>query len=96
MRPRPTLILTLLAFAALAGTARAAEPAGLPANGEETRAWLQLQKSGNASLGVPRPMTGEVADQVYQRYLQSFARPVPENFERESFGTGGGGGGGDQ
>lgn len=91
---RSVAMLLAFCFGAGVGVASAANPAGLPPNGEETRAWLQLQKSGNASLGAPRPMTGEVADQVYRRYLESFTRPVPEDFERESFGAGSGGGGG--
>jgi hypothetical protein len=31
-------------------------------------------------------MPGEVADRVYQRYLQSFTHPIPEQFERERIG----------
>lgn len=93
-RQRSAQVLLALCLGTAAAVVAAANPAGLSANGEETRAWLQLQKSGNASIGIPRPMTGEVADQVYRRYLESFARPVPEDFERESFGTGSGGGGG--
>jgi hypothetical protein len=66
--------------------------------GTEARAWTDLQKNGRASLGSVRPMPGEVADKVYDRYLQSFSHPIPEAFERESFvgsgGSGGGSGGG--
>jgi hypothetical protein len=84
----------------LALTLPAAAFAGADAKyqlGTEARAWTDLQKSGRASLGAVRPMPGEVADKVYDRYLQSFGRPIPETFERESFvgaGRGGGSGGG--
>lgn len=61
--------------------------------GNEVRAWTDLQKSGSASVPEARPMPGEVADKVYDRYLQSFGHPIPESFERESFvGSGGGSG----
>lgn len=53
--------------------------------GAQTRQWLELQRSNNAALGAPRPMPGEVADEVYQRYLKSFTNPIPDQFERGSF-----------
>lgn len=56
-----------------------------PPTGETTRAWLELQRSNNASWGTPRPMPGEVAERVYARYLKSFEQPIPERFEREGF-----------
>ncbi|MFC4251059.1 DUF3613 domain-containing protein [Sinimarinibacterium flocculans] len=68
----------------------AAEPQTAPV-GTDTRAWLQLQASGNASKGELRPMPGEVADKVYDRYLQSFDNQIPDEFERETFVSGGSG-----
>lgn len=53
--------------------------------GDDTRAWLELQNGGNAALGAVRPMPGEVADKVYQRYLDSFDNEIPDTYERESF-----------
>jgi hypothetical protein len=74
---------------AMPGIASAADPAPEDAAfGTQTRAWLELQTSNNASLGAARPMPGEVAEQVYSRYVKSFSHPIPENFERESFGSG--------
>ena len=35
---------------------------------------------------------GEVADKVYQRYLDSFENRVPDSFDRESFVSSGGSG----
>jgi hypothetical protein len=62
----------------------AADP---PAVGTQTRAWTKLQAGGAAAeKGPPRGTPGEVADRVYQRYLQSFTHPVPEQFERERIG----------
>ncbi len=53
--------------------------------GTDTRAWLELQRSGAASSPEVQPVPGEVADKVYQRYLNSFDQPVPPRFDRESF-----------
>lgn len=83
----PALLVALL----LSGPALAAGelPAGV---GDDTRAWLELQASGNAAQAAPRPMPGEVADKVYQRYLDSFENRVPDSFDRESFVSSGGSG----
>lgn len=76
------------------GMAVQAQPPGRqsseqPVTGAETRAWLSLQKSGTAAPSDPRPMSGEVGERVYERYLESYTRPIPEAFEREGFGSGG-------
>ncbi len=68
----------------------AADTAPVPQVGERTREWLDLQTSGNASLGAVRPMPGEVADKVYQRYLKSFEQDLPTQFDREKFVSDGG------
>jgi Ni/Co efflux regulator RcnB len=60
--------------------------------GKDTRAWLDLQRSGHAAWGHPRPLSGEAADRVYERYLRSFTHPIPEAFERGGFVRGGGSG----
>lgn len=70
-----------------------------PKPGTETRAWIDLQKSGKSSATDSRPMPGEVAGKVYDRYVKSFDHPIPETYSRESFvssgsGSGGGGSGG--
>jgi hypothetical protein len=70
-----------------------APPSEADANAElgaETQAWVDLQISNNASLGAARPMSGEVADQVFARYLKSFTHPIPEYFERDKFVQSGG------
>lgn len=78
----------------MAGSAMAQDnPQSAPMQvGDETRQWLELQASGNASLGTIRPMPGEIADKVYQRYLDSYDHPLPETFDRDSFTTDSGGG----
>lgn len=93
-----------LPFAALAqpDTAAApadnttAAPAAAPAPGQgfgsQTRYWLATQASGASSVPDPRPMPGEVASLVYQRYLNSFTHPIPERYEADTFSTKGGSG----
>lgn len=80
--------------AAPAGGETSAVAAGSTAaavDGAETRAWVDLQTSGSAAVGDARPMPGEVADAVYQRYVNSFKHPIPAQFPRTSGGESGSG-----
>lgn len=81
-------------FSADAGSEPAAKasPNAEPVLGADSRAWIDLQASGSAAAGTARPLPGEVADAVYQRYLNSFKHPIPEQFTRESAGSQGQGG----
>lgn len=81
-----------LAALALAAPLCAAAADGKPDVGSDTRAWVEFQESGKAAQGEVRPMPGEVADKVYQRYLDSFENQIPEQYERERFVSGGSGG----
>lgn len=76
------------AAAASDETAAATEPAAF---GSASRAWVELQASGSAAVASSRPLPGEVADAVYQRYLKSFSHEIPEQFKRQEQGQGGGG-----
>ncbi|MDB5877481.1 MAG: Tetratricopeptide domain protein [Variovorax sp.] len=40
---------------------------------------VELQRNGGAESATPRPIAGEVANLSYQRYLDSFKRPIPEH-----------------
>ena len=75
-----------------------AEPAAAPVVsqgfGSQTRLWLATQTDGTYAVTDERPMPGEVATMVYQRYLKSFTHPIPERYESDSFKTTGGGGAG--
>jgi hypothetical protein len=94
-----------LPFAALAqpdntaaSTPAAAPPADAAASapvagqgfGAQSRFWLETQTSGAYAVTDDRPMPGEVATMVYQRYLNSFTHPIPERYESDSFKTTGG------
>ena len=74
----------LLASAAFAGSPE-------PGDGQASRAWMELQTSGRQASRAERPMEGEVADRVYQRYLKSFSHPIPVQFPREQFAPEGSG-----
>lgn len=58
--------------------------------GAGTRNWLELQVSGSAASTTARPLPGDAASHVYERYSNSFKHPIPEKFARESFSTDGG------
>ncbi|HZP11886.1 MAG TPA: DUF3613 domain-containing protein [Nevskiaceae bacterium] len=72
--------LALAVMLALSGAAIADE--NRAAYGDQARAWIELQKSPQ-NKAPPTGLPGEAADRVYQRYLQSFTRPIPERFERD-------------
>jgi len=78
----------LILLALLAPVAHAEETAAEPRTGDDTRAWVDLQKSGAASVATVQPMPGEVADKVYKRYVDSFGYPIPETFKRDDFVSG--------
>ena len=87
------LVFSLAGLASAGGNA----PAPTPAYeiGQETRTWLELQRSGRAA-GRPHPLSAEAANLSYQRYLQSFTHPIPEFYREpdEGFSIDGGSGGG--
>lgn len=53
--------------------------------------WIELQVSGRAASPVGRPLPGEMADRSYQRYADSFSKPIPDTLDREGFLSEGGG-----
>ncbi len=55
--------------------------------GSSTRAWTDLQRDNTAALRGSRPLPGDAADKIYQRYLNSFGQPIPDAFGRKSFTT---------
>ena len=84
MRGLMIVAVCTLPFAALAQSGAAAPPAG-QGFGSQTRLWLGTQTSGVSAVTDERPMPGEVATLVYQRYLNSFTHPIPERYESNSF-----------
>lgn len=78
--------LLALALCLAPSLAAAADAPGSAKTGDDTHAWLSLQASGAEAEGEARPMTGDVADAVYQRYLESFRQAIPQQLS----GTAGG------
>jgi len=83
--------LALLAGAALTAPVTAATDVGAA-----TTSLLALQASGRVATLVAQPISGEVANRSYTRYLKSFEFPIPEKLGSTSApGTTGGSSGSD-
>jgi hypothetical protein len=46
--------------------------------GDATQNLLAWQRGGELASATPRPITGDVANSSYERYLKSFEFPIPE------------------
>lgn len=53
--------------------------------GAETREWIGLQTGGSAASPEPRPMPGDIAEKTYDRYAESFTKPIPDELSKGSF-----------
>ena len=85
------LMICALMLALPVAAQDAASGEATPVPGQDAQTWLDLQKNPAAQAPDVRPVPGEVSEQVYQRYLNSFKYAIPETFERDSFvGKGGG------
>lgn len=80
---RRIILMPLLALVLLSPGSLLAEDG--PEVGQKTHDLLELQRSGTAASPTPRPMPGDIAERVYERYAESFSLPVPENFSRDTF-----------
>lgn len=49
------------------------------ATGKATRGWLNAQDSGKDASLTRQTLSGPVMTQVHKRYVESFAKPVPDN-----------------
>jgi len=74
--------LSLALLASLPFAVSAAEPT--QPLGAEAEAWMKLQAGGQQASKTARPMPAEIADNVYQRYVDSFKLPIPAEFKRQS------------
>ena len=84
-------ILLTLAFMLSVAAARAEGVAEQPPAGQQTpsttatRAWMDLQSSGQEASKQPQPLSGETMEKIHKRYIDSFGKPIPEYYEHESF-----------
>ena len=69
----------------IATTAHAEESAkNQPPQAEPaTRAWLELQRSGDAASPRPQPLSGPAMERVHQRYLKGFEHPQPLYYKHD-------------
>lgn len=74
MKKTLILVFSLFPFSVLAGQVTDV--------GKATHNALEQQRSG-VNAAPTRPMLKDVADRTYERYLESFTHPIPEQFERE-------------
>lgn len=65
------------AAAAAAPSSSPSAPDVRPGSGESTRSWLALQASGAQASATPPILSGPVLGKVYERYVNSFAIPIP-------------------
>lgn len=64
---------------------QASKPAQPPiiAGGQTTQAWLALQASGAQASRQRQTLSGPAMKRIHERYLEVFARPVPEWTEQK-------------
>lgn len=69
----------------IATTAHAEEAAKKePSQAEPaTRAWLELQRSGDAASMQPQPLSGPTMERVHLRYLKGFEYPQPMYYKHD-------------
>ncbi len=78
---RTKLCLTLIFFLLTSVKLIAGEHAGSDYEpGDNTRKWLELQRDGEQASTLPQPISGPVANKIYQRYQQSFTHPIPDTY----------------
>lgn len=49
-----------------------------------TNTWLELQRSGSQASKHPQTLSGPVMQNVYDRYKESFSRPIPQMTEQDA------------
>lgn len=73
--------LLLIATTAYAEETAKNEPSS-PAE-PATRAWLELQRSGDAASMQAQPLSGPAMERVHQRYLKGFEHPQPLYYKHD-------------
>ncbi|MEX1666130.1 DUF3613 domain-containing protein [Zhongshania arctica] len=50
-----------------------------------THRLLDVQRSGQNASTEEQYLSGKVNTQIYERYVKSFSRPIPERFSSDTF-----------
>lgn len=83
-------ITAILPLISLFGAGIAVADSQEGSSGEETRRWLELQRSGVAASTTRQTVSGPVANEIYKRYVESFKHPIPEFYNSDKDGDSGG------
>lgn len=49
-----------------------------------TKTWLELQRSGSQASPHAQTLSGPVMQNVYERYKESFSKPIPQMTEQDA------------
>ncbi|GAB3674797.1 DUF3613 domain-containing protein [Salinisphaera aquimarina] len=80
MKDQWVAVMLMGACAVAAGSAHAGDVNDIGPTVENA---LEMQSSGGQAAPT-RPMLKDVADRTYERYLESFTYPIPEQFDRDA------------
>jgi hypothetical protein len=75
------LIFSLAVYAEQPDKALVGEAAVAEEKSTATREWLELQRSNRAASSQAQTLSGPALDKIHQRYIDSFARPIPESYD---------------
>jgi hypothetical protein len=84
-----SLTATLLLSASVFSATIFAEPEVIYTQNSPTQTathrLLEVQRSGQNASTEEQYLSGKVNTQIYQRYVKSFSRPIPERFSSDTF-----------
>lgn len=76
------MMLCALSLQALAASEEETAPASENTHAQpKTRAWLELQSSGEAASEQPQTLSGPAMERIHERYLKNFTHPIPPSYE---------------
>lgn len=79
------VLLMLLCALPLHALAASSEETAPPPDSSEiqpaTKAWLDLQSSGEAASDQSQTLSGPAMDRIHERYLKNFTHPIPPSYE---------------
>ena len=75
------LLALLTASSAMAEVVNRQDEAPQGESPKQAEAWLALQREGGQASLNKQPLSGPAMENIHQRYLDSFTRPIPERFD---------------
>ena len=84
-----SLTATLFLSASVLSTTAVAEPEVIYTQNTTTQTathrLLEVQRSGQNASTEEQYLSGKVNTLIYERYVKSFSRPIPERFSSDTF-----------